>query len=484
MNARSMAEMDAAPDDPADLFDQIPCGVLSTLPDGRILRANQAMASLTGRRCDELTAGRCFQDLLTIAGKLFYENQFAPLLRLQGSVAGVAFDVAHPDGRRRPVLVSSVQQVDAAGLPTLVVSAFIDATDRRAYEQELLLARRASEQLAEVVSASGDAIVSASPEGIVQAWNAGAERLFGFRAAAIIGRSLRVVVDPDGDDGAWRQVLAELAAGRPVRRELVARGSDGQAIDVLMRLTPHAGLLGEFVAISGIIQDISQQRSLERLQYEYLAMAAHELRSPLTGIKAHAQLMTRRAAYDPRSVGVIIDQVDKLNRLVDDLMLTSQVEADRLDLQLEKLDVAAVARTAVDQLGQAAAIEAPAHPLIVLADRRRLAQVLTNLLTNAVKYSPEGSPICLRLFGDGDEARIAVEDNGAGIPADALPHVFDRFFRAAGTSATAGTGLGLAISQRIIRAHGGRIEAASQLGVGSVFTVVLPLLQASSAPEA
>jgi signal transduction histidine kinase len=77
-----------------------------------------------------------------------------------------------------------------------------------------------------------------------------------------------------------------------------------------------------------------------------------------------------------------------------------------------------------------------------------------------------------------------VEDNGAGIPADALPHVFDRFFRAAGTSATAGTGLGLAISQRIIRAHGGRIEAASQLGVGSVFTVVLPLLQASSAPEA
>lgn len=121
-------------------------------------------------------------------------------------------------------------------------------------------------------------------------------------------------------------------------------------------------------------------------------------------------------------------------------------------------------------------LDFPAGPLTVLADRERLGQVLANLLTNAVKYSADGAEIVLRLARGAGEARIAVIDQGAGIPSEALPHVFDRFYRVAGTAGRArGLGLGLYISRRIVEAHGGRSGVESEVGHGSTFTVALPV---------
>ena len=137
------------------------------------------------------STSRRFQDLLTVPGRIYYENQYFPLLRLQGSVNEVAFDVIRPGREPLPVLMSSIQRTGADGRPALIASTVFDATDRRAYERELLLARRNAEQLAAVVTTSSDAIVSMSPTGIVQTWNAGAERLFGYSAAAMVGDDLR-----------------------------------------------------------------------------------------------------------------------------------------------------------------------------------------------------------------------------------------------------------------------------------------------------
>ena len=210
-------------------------------------------------------------------------------------------------------------------------------------------------------------------------------------------------------------------------------------------------------------------------------MATHELRNPVTGIRANAQLMRRRARYSERAVDAIVAQADRLGRLIDDLLLASQIEADRLELRVADTDLAAEARAAAEAARAertSLRAEVPPEPLVVLADQQRLRQVLANLLTNAIKYSPDGSEVVLRVTRADGEARMAVIDHGVGIPPEALPHLFDRFFRAEGAAARAqGLGLGLYITRRIVEGHGGTIGVESELGRGSTFTVVLPLHQ-------
>lgn len=461
------------------LHEEAPCGFVFTRPDGTIIRVNQTLLSWIGYERDELLAVRRFQDLLTVPGRIFYENQYFPLLRMQGSVRGVAFELTRRDREPLPVLMTSIQRTDADGRPMLITSAILEATDRRAYERELLRSRRSAEQLAAVVIASSDAILSASAAGEIQAWNAGAERLFGYAARDVIGRNVREILSPGTDDADWRGLMAELRAGRPVHLETVGRSAQGRLVDVSVGLTPHPDLLGDLAGVSAIVRDVSERREIERLQQEFLAMAAHELRTPLTGIKANAQLMRHRAAYSERAVDAIVAQADRLERLVEDLLLASLIDADRLDLRPEETDLVAEARAAAESLGtdeRGIRLEAPAEPVVVSVDRQRLGQVLANLLTNAIKYSPEGGEIVVRVDRDVDVPRVAVIDQGLGIPREALPRLFDRFYRVAGAVGRApGLGLGLYISRRIMEAHGGRIEVESEPGRGSTFTVVLPL---------
>lgn len=239
--------------------------------------------------------------------------------------------------------------------------------------------------------------------------------------------------------------------------------------------------------MSYIIQDISDRLALERLQHEFLAMASHELRNPVTIISGHAQLMHCRGSYSGHSVDTIIAQADHLGRLIDDLLLASQIEADRLQLRLAETDVVADARLAGEAMRAVRPtlrIETPPAASIVKADQVRLRQVFANLLTNAVKYSPEGSEVLVRVEQADGQVRVAITDHGVGISPNALPHVFDRFYRAEGASSQGpGVGLGLYITNRIVEAHGGSIDVVSTLGQGSTFTVTLPLSAMRTARE-
>ena len=467
-----------------ELYEEAPCGYIFTLPDGTIVRVNQTFLAWTGYTRDELVQARRFQDLLTMPGKLFYENQYAPLLRMQGAVKEIDFDLVRKDQGRLPVLVNSIQRADPYGEPFLIASTIFDATDRRRYEQELIQARRQAEQLAAVVTASDDAIVSAAADGTVRTWNRGAERLFGRAASETIGRQVWNLLQPLGDDGACHHIGAELRAGRAVHLDMLALHAEGRRIDVSVTFTPHMGLLGELDTISLIARDISERRAIERLQQEFLAMTSHELRNPVAVIRGHAQLMRRRGVYSERVVDTIVAQTDHLGRLIEDLLVASQIEADRLDLRLAEIDLVAEARSVAEHMAAdraAIRVEAGAGPLLALADRQRLVQVLTNLLTNAIKYSPEGSEIVVRITRVAGEAHVAVIDQGVGIPPEALPHLFSRFYRVTGSEERApGLGLGLYITRRIVEEHGGRIEVDSEPGRGSVFTVILPLQHAST----
>jgi PAS domain S-box-containing protein len=468
-----------------ELYEEAPCGYLFTSLSGSLLRVNRTFLAWTGYERDELVPDRRFQDLLTIPGQIFYENQYAPLLRMQGFVNEVAFDIVRPGMDPLPVLVNSVRRPDGDAPPVFIASTVFDATSRRAYERELQRARREAERLAAIVDASADAILSAAADLVVQTWNAGAERLFGRAAAEMAGRPLAEVLPLAGDAPAWRRIEQELLEGRAVHLDTVGLHASGDRIDVSASFTPHFGLLGELSGISSIIRDIRERRVTERLEQEFLAMASHELRSPLASIKGHAQLMRRRAQYSEPGVETIAAQADHLDRLVNDLLLASQVAAGRLQLRPADVDLVAEARAAaithVRPEGAPIRVEAPPEPVPVRADPLRLRQVLTNLLTNAIKYSPAGGEIAIRVGRDGRHGILAVADQGAGIPAEALPHLFDRFYRVRSTERRAqGFGLGLYITRQLVEAQGGTIAVESEVGRGSTFTVTLPL--AAGAP--
>jgi PAS domain S-box-containing protein len=317
-----------------------------------------------------------------------------------------------------------------------------------------------------------------SPDGVVLTWNGGAERLFGYSAETMIGRNLRDLLSAGQDDAPWQAMMDDLRAGHAAHQEMTGLRADGRRIDISVGLAPHPDLLGHLGGISAIIRDIGERRKIERLQQEFLAMATHELRNPLTSIRANAQIMQRRAAYSERAADAILSQSIRLGRLVDDLLLASQIEADRLDLRLEETDLVAEVRMLAESLAlERATVETEdgSESMIVLADRERLGQVIANLVTNAVKYSPEDSEIAVRVSRGQDTVSIAVADRGVGIPPEAIPRLFDRFYRVAATQLrTPGIGLGLYITRRIVEAHGGRITVESEPGQGSTFTVTLP----------
>jgi signal transduction histidine kinase len=230
-------------------------------------------------------------------------------------------------------------------------------------------------------------------------------------------------------------------------------------------------------------------REAARARDRFLAVAAHELRSPLTATKGFAQLLLRRAARTPSGeewiapLRTIDNQVNKVATLVNRLLDVSRIQENRLQLQLEPDDLLAVVREAVaeQQLvaeGRRIILTCPLSELPGVWDRARLGQVLTNLLDNAVKYSPDDGEISVTLEQDNlaREVIISVHDDGAGISADGRARLFERDFRAsdAASSGLEGMGLGLYVAKGIVDAHGGRIWLESAAGQGTTFYVALP----------
>jgi signal transduction histidine kinase len=228
------------------------------------------------------------------------------------------------------------------------------------------------------------------------------------------------------------------------------------------------------------LRDISQRRAAEESQREFVALIGHELRNPLASLRGYAQLLARRKTYSEAAVEVIVEQVDRLNRLIGDLVDASRLERGRLELDRRPVDLIAVARRAVESArgyaeGQTIRLEAPAALPIGDWDHHRIGQVLQNLLSNALKYAPAGE-VVVRVEDRGDAAQVAVVDHGPGISSQALPRLFQRFYRAEDTAAsdTTGLGLGLYISRGLVESHGGQIRVEPTPGGGATFVFELP----------
>ncbi len=268
--------------------------------------------------------------------------------------------------------------------------------------------------------------------------------------------------------------------------------ADGSRVTTLANHAPVLDAAGRIVGAVGVLQNVAQLRALDRAKDEFLSVAAHELRNPLTSLHGNLQLLLRRTEKDDDRVEdaerlrSILAQSDRVARLVDRLLDVSRADLGRLDLTFNAADAAALVRRSAETARGLSAeheivAEAPAS-MPVIWDELRIEQVLANLVNNAVKYTP-GGEVRLTLIEDGDDhVRIAVRDQGAGIPDAAKARLFERYYRvpAAGIAGEEagrgheGLGLGLYVSRKIALAHGGDLDVADAPGGGSLFTVTLP----------
>jgi signal transduction histidine kinase/PAS domain-containing protein len=226
-----------------------------------------------------------------------------------------------------------------------------------------------------------------------------------------------------------------------------------------------------------------------RIRDHFITLASHELKTPLTSLMGYAELLMRRvqaaglSEQDARMVQTIFRQTSRLEKMISALLDISRIERGQLGLEPEPVDLAALIASTLEEIEPSLRRHTfefihPDEKVIVNADRARLEQVLENLVQNAIKYSPSGGPVSVRLTQAGGAARITVRDEGIGIPAAAMPHLFTRFYRAENADANhiGGLGVGLSIARDIIRRHGGDITVTSREGIGSEFTVSLPLM--------
>ncbi len=256
--------------------------------------------------------------------------------------------------------------------------------------------------------------------------------------------------------------------------------------DDLSRRIPYSGPPEDEVGqlIRSFNQTLSRLELLFTAQRRFLADVSHELRTPLTVIKGNVGLMRHMSMVDDESLTGIEAEVDRLTRMVGDLLLLAQAESGKIPLDLQPVQIDTIVLEVFQQMRVLAGDRLQVRlvdidQITVIGDRDRLKQVLLNLGGNAIKYTPAGGQIQLGLYRAGEQVRVVVSDNGPGIPPEDLPHIFERFYRGekSRTRSRDGSsfGLGLSIAYWIVRNHGGRIEVDSSLGKGTTFCVWLPV---------
>jgi signal transduction histidine kinase len=239
---------------------------------------------------------------------------------------------------------------------------------------------------------------------------------------------------------------------------------------------------------------VEQLERLNRAKSEFVSIVSHEFRTPLTGIQGFSEMMRdEELTLDEMReyAGDINKDAQRLNRMIDEMLDLDRMESGRMTIHPERMDLNSVVEEAVDRVRPNApnhtlTLDLQSHLPQIQADRDRITQVASNLLNNAVKYSPTGGRITVTTRAEGDQLRLDVRDEGLGIPPEALETIFERYSRvdSQATKDIPGTGLGLPIVRQIVQLHGGKVWAESELGRGSVFHVVLPLAGTGARVEA
>ncbi|HEU4434263.1 MAG TPA: ATP-binding protein, partial [Pyrinomonadaceae bacterium] len=378
--------------------------------------------------------------------------------------------------------------------------------------------------LAALIESADDAVISKTLEGIITSWNAGAQRIFGYTAEQVVGKSVTILIPPDHIDEE-PAILARLRAGQRIEHyETIRLTKDGRLIDISLTVSPIKGPNGEIVGASKIARDITEQRQARkaldaayaeaerarreaeqaaaekerlyrqaeessRLKEEFLATISHELRTPLSAILGWTRML-RLGQLSAEEHAKALDTIERNARaqaqLIDDLLDVSRIVTGKLRMDVRPSDPTSFIDAAVEAVRPAAEAKGvrlqkvmDSGTVAIPGDPVRLQQVVWNLLSNAIKFTPRGGHVQIRSERVNSHLEIVVSDTGQGIASDFLPHVFDRFRQADQKTSRqhGGMGLGLAIVRHLVELHGGTVRASSAgVGQGATFTVQLPII--------
>lgn len=363
---------------------------------------------------------------------------------------------------------------------SLLIGTTLDITDVKYAEEK-------SAKLAAIIDSSNDAVISKTLSGIITSWNDSAERTFGYSADEIIGQPILTLIPQDLREEE-AQILSRLSKGERVDHFETRRiTKTGKLIDVSLTISPVKDSDGHIIGLSKIARDITERKQEEQRKNDFVAMVSHELKTPLTALTGYLQLLLMRAkkAGDEFGVKSLIRaeaQTKKMVSMIHDFLSLARMEEGKLQIERREVElhplIVEIAEDAKFLTSQHTIKLIDCEDVAIFADRDKIAQVLMNLVSNAIKYSPEGGLITLGCEKQTGKVKIYVSDQGIGISPQDQKRLFERFYRVNnnGIKTVPGFGIGLYLVSEILRYHDSEIVVESEENVGSVFYFYLQTL--------
>ena len=493
------------------LFDELPCGVMVTSLRGTILKVNATFCSWVGMTREELVERKKLSDLLTMGGRIFHQTHWVPTLQMQASLSEVKFDVVRKDGRRLPMMLNAIRRtVETSGYDEITLTM---AEERNKYERELLFARNRADDLVSQERAA-QRVLAAAQSRLVQAVRIGAlylwdvqpgtgERCFDPEVSRLLGypnprpidqamfKEAIAPEDADAEEAAFAAALRE-----PERVHSWTHHIDG--VDGTRRVIAASGqafldndgTLSQFVGVLSDITEPTRQRSIaeDRALFaeQMVGIVSHDLRNPLSAILTGATVVglgNDLPEMKAKALARIVSSTQRARRLIDELLDFTLARVGRgLSVARLPVDLHQLSAKIVDELTLAFPGRSLRYASVgsgsCSVDGDRLAQLVGNLVGNAMTYGAPGTAVTVTSWLVGTTATLTVHNEGAPIPGDSLASIFEPMVRGATeNSSTRSVGLGLFIVRAIATAHDGEVKVRSTAEEGTTFEFTFPANQ-------
>lgn len=455
--------------------------IVITDADGIVLYANKGVERITGFPVKEVIGKKAGSKELWggLMDRKFYKHFWDEIKNKKHVFIGELTN--KKKNGEEYVTLASVSPVLENGKVKYFVGIERDITQQRKYEESL-------NQYAAIVCDTSDAIIGKDNNGIMTSWNSGAEKLYGYTAEEAIGRNVSLIVPKDLHHEI-KEILDRIAKDEKIEKyQTVRKRKDGSLVDVSLTISPVHDSNGAVVGSSIIARDITREMQVDRAKSEFVSLASHQLRTPLTSIKWNAELLlngeTGRMSKESREcIQEIFLSNERMIDLVNSLLNVSRIDLGTVGIDPKQIDPVEISKSVLRELlpvikeKEIVVVEKYSkNKLTMDGDPRLLRIILQNLLSNATKYTPEKGTISITIEKKDKDIMFTVRDNGMGVPKKQQEKIFTKLFRAdnAVQKISEGTGLGLYVTKQVVEQSGGKIWFTSRENWGSTFHFTLP----------